>query len=139
MMYINLYYLIYDWKNGNVMNMKYFHIHVYFEEKDINHAYVLLDKATAIGLFEVVRFQEKPVGPHPTAMVEMHFKESCYSQVLEWIKINRGTLTAMIHQDTGDDFKDHTDNIQWLGEKRPLDFSFFELILKRPELRINPE
>tara|TARA_B110001454_G_C12723340_1_gene436805 strand:+ start:21637 stop:21993 length:357 start_codon:yes stop_codon:yes gene_type:complete len=118
--------------------MKYFHIHIYFEVNDIGYALELWEKAKLIGLFDVVKFQEKPVGPHPTGMVEMHFKEPRYSLALEWVKIHRGHLTAMIHQDTGDDFKDHTDHIQWMGKELPLDFRFFELILLRPDLKINP-
>ena len=87
--------------------------------------------------FESVKIQEKPVVPHPTGMIEIHFGEPCYNKVIEWLNVNRGVLTAMVHEDTGDDFKDHTDGIRWLGKELPLDFSFFELILERPDLRIH--
>lgn len=118
--------------------MKYFHVHIYFEAKDIALARTLAEAARKLDMFEIVKFHDQPVGPHPASMFEMHFKEPCYRGVLEWVKNNRGPFTAMIHQDTGDDYKDHTDHIQWIGKQLPLDFSFFELIQTRPDLRINP-
>lgn len=118
--------------------MKYFHIHIYFEENQIDQALSLIEEGSCARLFDVIKMQEKPVGPHPTGMVELHFKEPCYSQALDWVNYHRGILTAMIHQDTGDDYKDHTDHIQWIGPKLVLDFEFFELIKSRPDLRLNP-
>lgn len=119
-------------------NMKYFHVHIYFEDKDIQRARDLFEAAKLLDLFETVKFHDRPIGPHPTGMFEMHFKEPCYNQIMDWVAANRGHFTAMIHQDTGDDYIDHTEHIRWLGKQVPLDFSFFELIIARPELRINP-
>lgn len=118
--------------------MKYYHAHIYFEANDLNQAYRLFETTKTMNFFTKVKFHEKPVGPHPTGMVELHFTESCYASVESWVKTNCGTLIAMIHQDTRDDLKDHTEHIHWLDKKLPLDFSFFELIKTRPDLRINP-
>lgn len=116
---------------------KRFHAHIYFEPKDLESARSLAEKARVISQFEFVTISELPVGPHPTGMIEIHFSEPSHSLAIDWIKNNRGTFSGLIHQDTGDDLKDHTDNILWLGPKVPLDFSFFELIRRRPDLRIH--
>jgi aromatic ring-cleaving dioxygenase len=117
--------------------MKYFHVHVYFETKDKELAQTCFEKALLIDLFDTVKFQEQPIGPHPRGMVEMHFRDPCYDRVIDWVKTNQDGLTTMIHQDTGDDYKDHTEHIQWLGKPLTLNFSFFELIKTRPDLRVN--
>lgn len=118
--------------------MKYYHVHIYFEANDLKQACSLFEIAKTVNLFTKVKFHEKPIGPHPTGMVELHFTEPWHATVESWVKANCGTLIAMIHQDTGDDLKDHTEHIQWLDKTLPLDFSFFELIKTRPDLRINP-
>jgi len=117
--------------------MKHFHIHIYFEENCLEAARTLSASASQVGLFELVKFHEQPVGPHSTGMIEAHFSEPAYPAVLEWAKANRGLFSVLIHQDTGDDHKDHTDGIHWLGKELPLKFDFFELILERPEFRIH--
>lgn len=117
--------------------MKRFHVHIYFEENCLEAARVLKATANQVGLFEFVKFHEQPVGPHSTGMIEAHFNESAYTNVLEWVEASRGAFSALIHQDTGDDYKDHTDGIRWLGKELPLKFGFFDLILGSPELRIH--
>src|SRR4051812_19198965 len=120
-------------------DMKHFHVHVYFEPDNIESARSLADRACLISLFEYVKLHEQPIGPHPTGMIEAHFSEPFYVSVLEWLEASRGDFSVLIHQDTGDDFKDHTAGIRWLGKELPLDFGFFELIQVRPEFRIHHE
>src|SRR4051812_10736757 len=104
--------------------MKRFHAHIYFESESLELARSLAGRAHLMGLFETVKLHEQPIGPHPTGMVETHFSQPSYNSAIEWIASNRGSFSALIHQDTGDDFKDHTDGIRWFGTKLPLDFSF---------------
>jgi aromatic ring-cleaving dioxygenase len=117
--------------------MKHFHVHIYFEDKDKTFARTLAKNAGSINSIKGVKFHEHPVGPHPTGMIELQFSEPVYNKVVDWVEANRGDLSALIHEDTGDDFRDHTEGARWLGLPLKLDFTFFELIQKRPELRIN--
>lgn len=117
--------------------MKYYHLHVYFEPNDLESARLWSTRADLLALVDSVKFREYPVGPHPTGMIEAYFNEMTYPAVIAWVKENRGDFSAMIHQDTGDDFKDHTDHIQWIGKELPLNFEFFKLIQTSPELRIH--
>lgn len=117
--------------------MKIFHAHVYFEEDCLEKARAWAWRASKSGLFSLVKDYERPVGPHPRAMIEAHFDESSFADSVAWIEQTHGPFSVLIHQDTGDDFKDHTDGIRWLGEELKLDFDFFRLILEHPELRIH--
>jgi aromatic ring-cleaving dioxygenase len=73
-------------------------------------------------------------------MIEVHFMEPQLSRCREWIQKNRGNFSVLIHIDSGlDDVKDHTENIEWLGEPVKLDFEFFELIKTRPDLKVHQD
>jgi aromatic ring-cleaving dioxygenase len=76
-------------------------------------------------------------GPHPIPTFEIHYDQAHYNHVLGYLKEHHGDLSVLIHQDTGDDVPDHSENILWLGEPVALDFEFFEKIKTHPELRIN--
>lgn len=119
--------------------MNNFHVHIYFEPESLEKARFLAGRARLTNLFEFVKIHEQPLGPHPMGMVECHFCAPSYISVLDWVEGNRGSFSALIHPDTGDDFKDHTDGVQWLGRELPLDFDFFGLIQLRPEFRIHSE
>lgn len=118
--------------------MKRFHLHVYFPSDQPEAARLWRANAALSGLFDSVRLHERPVGPHPTATIEAHFAESAYASALGWVEARRGSFSALIHPDTGDDLKDHTDGARWLGEEVPLRFDFFELVRTRPDLKIHP-
>lgn len=118
--------------------MKHFHAHIYFESDQQPEITKLRLLALSDTLFTLNKLHEKPVGPHPKAMLELHFTDVAYERAMAWLKANCFSFSVLIHQDTGDDFKDHTDDIHWLGEVLPINFSFFELIQSHPELRVHP-
>ena len=117
--------------------MKNYHIHIYFEPSLLESAQQLKTKAVQSGLFEVVKLYESPIGPHPTGMIEIHFKELDYEKSYNWVDAHRGEFSVLIHEDTGDDYKDHTKGSVWLGQKQPLNFDFFKVIQESPEFRIH--
>ena len=121
-----------------IESMKHYHAHVYFEARHLDEARTWSAQAEGSGVFELVKFHARPVGPHPTGMVEAHFGEAQYEAALEWLDKNRGDFSVLVHRDTGDDYADHTNGIRWLGKSVPLDFGFFDLIQSRPDLKINP-
>lgn len=120
------------------MIMKHFHIHAYFKPESLEAARLLNTQISESGLFSFVKMVEKPIGPHPTGMIEAHFGEAIYDNVVEWIDARRGVMSVLVHEDTDDDVRDHTEGIRWLGEPVKLDFDFFELIKTNPAMRIHP-
>ena len=117
--------------------MMHFHAHIYFNEENRAEARHLAERIKLVDIFQCISLSSKPIGPHPLGMIEAHFNNLSYNLALKWLMNHRGEYSVLIHQDTGDDFKDHTDNILWLGPPLPLNFSFFELIKKNPELQIH--
>jgi aromatic ring-cleaving dioxygenase len=110
-----------------------YHAHIYFQSFQTSQAQILFEACP----FLPKKNYDRKVGPHAHPMVEIQFDDSCRDEVLKWIEENRSDLSVFVHQDTGDDLRDHTDGIFWLGAPWTIDFSFFELLETRPELAIH--
>ena len=102
-----------------------FHAHIYFNEATYDQAELLCDKAGEIFDLSVGRKHKRPVGPHPSWSCQLAFKPGLYSEIVEWLEENRNGLTVFIHAETGDDLKDHTENLTWLGKAQELNLSIF--------------
>lgn len=64
---------------------------------------------------------DKPIGPHPIGMFEVNlFTPAQFGAFISWLVINRGPLSALVHPNTGDDIRDHTQRATWLGQPFPL-------------------
>lgn len=113
--------------------MKNYHAHVYFNPQDLSLIKEVYEDAVKNNqMMKAFRIISHPVGPHPKGMFEIHFKESTKSEVIHWLQEYRQGLSVLIHEDSGDDHRDHTENVCWLGERLPLDFSFFDLVKADP-------
>jgi DOPA 4,5-dioxygenase len=72
---------------------------------------------------------EHPVGPHPVGMFEVNlFTPEQFGAFVPWLEIWRGPLSVLVHPNTGDDERDHTQRAIWMGEKYPLDLSLFKMM-----------
>ncbi len=117
--------------------MNLFHAHIYVDDQNLDEIHKLSTLANLSNIFIHQEIYKKPIGPHPLGMLELHFNDQFYSKAIEWLKNHHNNFSTLIHKDTGDDVRDHTENILWLGTPLKIDFSFFELIKKYPELRIH--
>ncbi|KAJ7577092.1 DOPA-like domain-containing protein [Mycena floridula] len=69
----------------------------------------------------IYKFWEKPVGPHPTAMFEVNtFTPHQTGTLFGWLVVHRGPLSVLIHPNTGDALRDHTELVTWMGRPWPL-------------------
>lgn len=110
--------------------MKY-HAHIYFEATEIAEAKQLLSEAKELGAgVDVAGIARRPVGPHPLPMIELHFTDLEVAGVVSWMQMRMPGRSVLIHEDTGDDYRDHSQGAKWLGKPLELDFSFFEAILR---------
>ena len=102
-----------------------YHAHIYYEPNQRPAAQQLLQR---LGQSKFVLFagelRDEPVGPHPKAQFEVHFREDAVGQVVALIK--ESGLRALVHPLTDDDLADHTTLGQWLGEPLPLDLSVLD-------------
>ncbi len=105
----------------------YYHAHVYFDQTTHQSAIKLKEALIAQNFANVRVFPlvNRPVGPHPLPMFEVHFTSTELSQIKQWFEQNRGTHIVLIHEETGQDHLDHSTGATWLGEKLELDFSIF--------------
>lgn len=109
-----------------------YHAHIYFDTDGravATRLHQRLSESKVVGTDARVLFvgelRDKPLGPHPKAQFEAHFREDALPQVVAMIK--ESGLTALVHPLTDDDLADHTTLGQWLGgEPLPLDLSVLD-------------
>ncbi|KJA28001.1 hypothetical protein HYPSUDRAFT_156275 [Hypholoma sublateritium FD-334 SS-4] len=69
----------------------------------------------------VYRFWDRAVGPHPTAMFEVNtFTPHQTGVLFSWLTVHRGPCSVLIHPNTNDAHKDHTELQSWMGRPWPL-------------------
>ncbi|GAX45403.1 DOPA-dioxygenase-like protein [Tolypothrix sp. NIES-4075] len=105
-----------------------FHAHVYFDTASRDTAARVRDSLGARFDVQLGRWHDKPIGPHPKAMYQVAFLADQFSQVIPWLMLNHEGLDILIHPNTGDDVKDHTDHSLWLGEKLELNIEFLRQV-----------
>jgi len=69
----------------------------------------------------IFKFWDRPYGPHPTGMFEVDtFNPHQTGALFSWLAVNRGPCSILIHPNTGDTYKDHTELEIWMGRPWPL-------------------
>ncbi len=106
--------------NPNIINS--WHAHVYFDASTRAAAWALRERIEPAlqGHFEMGRFHEKTVGPHPMWSYQLAFPAAHFAQVVGWLALNHGALDVFIHPNTDDELRDHRDSALWLGHSHPL-------------------
>lgn len=107
------------------MEITGYHAHVYFNQDSYEQASVLCDKAGEIFDVSVGRKHQRPVGPHPVWSCQLAFNPDIYNKIIPWLEENRNGLTVFIHANTGNDLRDHTENLKWLGKEEKLNLDIF--------------
>ncbi|CAI6334968.1 unnamed protein product [Periconia digitata] len=75
----------------------------------------------------IYRIWDKPIGPHPLAMFEVNlFTPEQFGAFIPWLVINRGPLSALIHPNTDEEERDHTQRATWMGQPLPLNLRLFK-------------
>lgn len=102
----------------------YYHAHVYWS--------TLEQRATAIDARNKLialdcglgRVWDQPIGPHPLPMYQVNYCTTIQESVEALLKSTG--LTVLLHEDTGDDLRDHTEGTRWLGQELELDLVWLE-------------
>ncbi len=101
--------------------LRHFHAHVYFEAGQLDTATRLREELGARFPVALGRLHERPVGPHAKAMFQVAFDRTSFTDVVTWLLGNRSGLDVLVHGESGDDLRDHTEHTLWLGTPQPLD------------------
>ena len=105
--------------------MKY-HAHIYWrDETERTLAVSMRPFLESMGC-EMGRIWDEPIGPHPIAMYQIKYDDTNKDKVISFIKNNHRGISVLLHNDTGNDLEDHTENVEWLGEAIDLDLTAFE-------------
>jgi len=64
------------------------------------------------------------------------FTPAQFGAFIPWLVINRGPLSALVHPNTDEEERDHTQRATWMGDKLPLDLSLFK---NMKELKVKHE
>ncbi|KAF2878110.1 DOPA-like domain-containing protein [Massariosphaeria phaeospora] len=108
-----------------------FDIHVYFLQSDaeeLKYATELWERIRReFPELRIYKVWDKAIGPHPLGMFEVNlFTPEQFGAFVPWLVIHRGPLSALIHPNTGDDERDHTQRATWMGHPLPLNLKLFK-------------
>jgi DOPA 4,5-dioxygenase len=103
-----------------------YHAHVYFDAATLEKARRICEACRDTFGVEMGRVHERPVGPHPDWSCQLKFPHEKLGDVMRWLMLNRDGLVVLLHPETGDALKDHTEHAVWMGAVRPLDLSIFK-------------
>lgn len=108
-----------------------FDIHIYFLQEDkeeVKFANELWERIRReFPELRIYRVWDKAIGPHPLAMFEVNlFTPEQFGAFIPWLVIHRGPLSALIHPNTGEDERDHTQRATWMGHPLPLNLKMFK-------------
>lgn len=101
-----------------------YHAHIYWQaDEQRAKALELRPQLSSIGC-GLGRVWDQPIGPHPLPMYQVNYSDSV-KQAVEQL-LAESELTVLLHEDTGDDLKDHTLGARWLGQRLELDLVWLE-------------
>ncbi|KAL8665667.1 MAG: hypothetical protein Q9168_007650 [Polycauliona sp. 1 TL-2023] len=111
-------------------------IHIYFDGNNDHQVEVMRGMRQAIKdtFPELVLYNihDKPIGPHPLPMFEVDlFTPAQFGAFLPWLAIHHGSLSILIHPNTGKARLDHTLHAMWIGNKLDLKLDIFDKMEER--------
>jgi aromatic ring-cleaving dioxygenase len=102
-----------------------YHAHIYFDNETLSFATNLCQQVSEHFSLKVGRIHQKAVGPHTRWSCQILFDQQDFESLIPWLDCHKGDLSILVHADTGDDLKDHTEHAYWLGDKSDLNLSIF--------------
>ncbi|WP_206530160.1 DOPA 4,5-dioxygenase family protein [Nordella sp. HKS 07] len=100
-----------------------YHAHVYYDAPQRAEAQRLCETVRDRFSIAMGRLHDQAVGPHPRGSCQLTVSPEQFSDVIQWLIANRGGFTIFAHALSGDEIKDHTDHVIWLGPSEALDLS----------------
>lgn len=105
-----------------------YHAHVYWQnESQHSEALQLRQKLVNLGC-EVGTMHDRPIGPHPLPSYQVNYSSN-NADAVEFVLAST-SLDILLHEDTGDDMRDHTTGARWLGNELKLDLVWLTNYMK---------
>lgn len=102
----------------------YYHAHVYWSTPEQRDIALKLRNNLAETSAGLGRVWDKPIGPHPLPMYQVNYCDDIKDAVENLL--NNKNLTVLLHEDTGDDLRDHTEGTRWIGSELRLNLAWLE-------------
>ena len=103
----------------------HYHAHIYWQnESQRFEALHLRQPLQKLGC-QLGTIHDKPIGPHPFPMYQVNYSDTNASDVEEFLYATN--LDILLHEDTGNDLRDHTVGARWIGNKLTLDLEWLRL------------
>ena len=107
--------------------MKY-HAHIYWENEAQRFEALNLRPALEQLGCKLGRIWDELVGPHPMAMYQINYDSTIQKDVENLLY--KAKLHILLHEDTGDDLRDHTENTRWIGRPLTLNIKWLKDYIK---------
>lgn len=103
-----------------------YHAHVYWN--DAEQLAFALNMRTGLEMLgcELGHIRDLPVGPHTMAMYQAAYDDSIKASVEKMLAGESHGISILLHDDTGDDIRDHTTGARWINDPVPLDIGWLE-------------
>jgi DOPA 4,5-dioxygenase len=107
---------------ADVATISHYHAHIYYDPSATRERASHLRERVAANFPEarIGRWHDELVGPHLRSMYQVAFPSAMFASFLPWLMLNRDGLAVLVHPETDDAYRDHSEHAAWLGEKLPL-------------------
>jgi DOPA 4,5-dioxygenase len=102
--------------------ISHYHAHIYYDPSTTRERAERLRERVAAKFPEarIGRWHDEPVGPHLRSMYQVAFPSTIFASFLPWLMLNRDGLAVLVHPESGNAYRDHSEYAAWLGEMLPL-------------------
>lgn len=102
----------------------HYHAHIYWQNENqrfdaLNLRQPLKELGCRLGTVH-----DEPIGPHPCAMYQVNYNSNIAEQVEKLLSTTK--LDILLHEDTGDDLRDHAEGARWIGNKLTLNLEWLK-------------
>lgn len=99
-----------------------YHAHVYWQnEAQRREALLLRQPLQELGC-QLGTIWDRPIGPHPLPMYQVNYSSNIAEEVEEMLAGTK--LDILLHEDTGNDVRDHTQGARWINNQLTLDIQW---------------
>lgn len=97
-----------------------YHAHVYYDAGTRPQAEAIREALGAQYTVTLGRWHDELVGPHTASMYQVAFESDQFPGVVPWLMANHAGLSVLIHPNSEDEVRDHSESAMWLGAPLPL-------------------